>query len=178
MNAAEKIAGAYLRLNGFFLLPHFTVFDGESHNHVDFLALRPSDGSEKVNNLTFIRDDELDANINGTTDDAPVFIGALVEVRSNASRDLPSPEHYEYAKGFFGNGVHILKIAFKDGNGSISSTEDAIEITIKHALEFIFARIDWINQNVSHLTKTGSWNWSEESLSDLIYLNKFLSIIP
>lgn len=177
LNAAEKIAGSYLRLNGFFLLPHFTVFNGDSHNHVDFLALRPCGGLEKVNTNIFIRDDDLIFHINRITNNSPDFIGALVEVRSNDRTDLPDERHIEYAKGFFGDGVHhILKIAFRDGNGPISLAGDTIVITIKHALKFIFDRIDWINENVDHLTKTGSWNWSEDSLSDIIYLNKFLSI--
>ena len=40
MNTAEKIAVMYLRLNGFLLLPHFTVFDGNYQNHINLIGLR------------------------------------------------------------------------------------------------------------------------------------------
>jgi hypothetical protein len=40
LNLAEKIARAYLRLNGFPQLPHFTVFSGGEHGHVDLIGIR------------------------------------------------------------------------------------------------------------------------------------------
>ena len=39
MNAAEKIAATYLRLNGFLLVPQFTVFEGDRHSHVDLVSI-------------------------------------------------------------------------------------------------------------------------------------------
>jgi hypothetical protein len=63
MNCPEKIVGVYLRLNGFFLLPQFTLFEFAGHIHVDFLALRPPSMGESIHtpirNLTFPIDETL-----------------------------------------------------------------------------------------------------------------------
>jgi hypothetical protein len=48
MNGPEKIAAAYLRLNGFLLLPQFTIFDGQRHNHIDLVGVRCAASVEKV----------------------------------------------------------------------------------------------------------------------------------
>ncbi len=63
MNAAEKIAASYLRLNGFLLLPHFTVFEGGYHGHVDIVGLRAAGSKEVGGGLTFPTDDKLFAAI-------------------------------------------------------------------------------------------------------------------
>lgn len=48
METTEKVAFLYLRLNGFFLMPHFTVFGVEKGKHVDVLGIRPAGSEEKV----------------------------------------------------------------------------------------------------------------------------------
>ena len=40
MNIPEKIAGLYLRLNGFFISPHFTILLQGGSRHVYFIGVR------------------------------------------------------------------------------------------------------------------------------------------
>lgn len=47
MNRDESLAFWYLRLNGFFLVPHFVVHT-KPPSEIDFLALRPPNVSEEV----------------------------------------------------------------------------------------------------------------------------------
>ena len=47
MNTPEKIAQAYLRLNGFFTIPHFTILK-ENGGHIDLIAVRLGGSIEKV----------------------------------------------------------------------------------------------------------------------------------
>jgi len=58
MNMSEKIAATYLRLNGFLLLPQFTVFIDGEHGHVDLVGLRAKGSSEESAGLTFLIDDK------------------------------------------------------------------------------------------------------------------------
>jgi len=58
MNTAEKLACTYLRLNGFLLTPHFTIFSGENHTHIDIIGLRSKGSKEEVDNFTFPLDDD------------------------------------------------------------------------------------------------------------------------
>lgn len=88
MNTSEKIVGAYLRLNGFLLLPHFTILDGEYHTHVDFVGLRPRGGVEVVRGEELPRDtafekslalaDQMDGK--SPTD---LWLGIIVEVKTS-----------------------------------------------------------------------------------------------
>ncbi len=173
MNAAEKIAGAYLRLNGFFLLPHFTIFDGVQHNHFDAIALRPGGGKETINSLELIRDDSLNDILSELGIYNQDLVGALVEVKSNEKKDKITKEQEDYAKKFFGDIEKIVKIFFSDKRTKISIKCTSIFIPIKYAIQWIDTRIEWMDENELHLSKSGSWNWSEETLSDLIYLYRF-----
>ena len=46
MNPAEEISSLYLRFNGFFQLPEFTIFRTSAHQHVDILARQHHDASQ------------------------------------------------------------------------------------------------------------------------------------
>lgn len=173
MNCPEKIAGTYLRLNGFFPLPHFTLFDGNSHTHVDFLALRSPGGRERCRgqelplDLHFFR--SLDKLIPGG-ESLNKLLGAIIEVKGGYIGELPSDRHLHYARDFFGPEASIFPLSFSQEVEGIRIKDEAIAISLQHSLNWVVGRIRWMNDNVDRLTKTGSWTWSEAFLSDLLYL--------
>ena len=63
MNATEKLAATYLRLNGFLLLPHFTIFTGRQHSHFDLIGLHPMNGAEIGGRLQLPKDENLFRNM-------------------------------------------------------------------------------------------------------------------
>lgn len=175
MNCPEKIAGTYLRLNGFFLLPHFTLFDGNEHTHVDFLALRPPRGIERCRGHELLLDtDFFFQEVNRLIGDNPFdhLIGAIVEVKGGQVGELPSERQAAYANNFFGPRATIVKLSFSQAIANIGIRDDTIVISLNHSFDWIKRRINWMNANIDRLTKTGSWAWSEEFLSDLLYLHR------
>lgn len=117
MNAAEKIAGAYLRLNGFLLLPQFTVFHSGYHGHVDWVGLRAAGSKEVGGNMTFPTDDEFFAAIPPGVCARPrdTLLGLVAEVRTNKRRDKPEANQVEYARNFLG-GATVIEVAFAESN--------------------------------------------------------------
>jgi hypothetical protein len=179
MNSPEKIAGVYLRLNGFFLLPQFTLFDGQRHTHVDLLGLRSPGSMERCKDLIFPLDDHLFEHVEGQVEDSRnQLIAIIAEVKGNQEKENPGEGHYEYINHFLGNSNQI-KIHFRDQGENISTENDVIEVPLKHALKWIIERIEFIDENKAKLSKEGSWSWSEMSLSDILYIKKlgFLRIL-
>lgn len=170
MNCPEKIVGAYLRLNGFFLLPHFTLLGG-THTHVDFLSLRPPGSREQCDSLIFPVDPLLFINLHGLINYDPnlKLIGAVVEVKGGKRHETPSLRHFEYAHNFFGSTAVVIKMSFSRRTKQMRVRNDTLYISLEHCLNWISERIDWMNSRVS---KVSSWTWSEEFLSDLLYLKK------
>ena len=177
MNTPEKIAGAYLRLNGFFLLPHFTLFDGTRHTHLDFLALRPPNGNERCGGIELPLDDPLFEALNKVLRCNPqtVLLGGIVQMKGGEQGKAPAERHIAYARDFMGPQAKLVSLSFSDRDREILSKNKTIFIPIQYSLEWIMKRIDWMNRNVPGLTKTGSWAWSEDFLSDILYLCSHLS---
>jgi hypothetical protein len=174
MNSPEKIAGMYLRLNGFFLLPQFTLFDGDHHTHVDFLALRAPGSIESCRRLKFETDDSLFNHIDSQLElenSRKRLLALVVEVKGNKKKQKPGNGHYDYIDRFIGNAKRI-KIHFRDHGQNTSISNDVIEVPLRYALRWIIDRIDWIDDNQEGLAKHSSWTWSESSLSDIIYLKR------
>ena len=120
MNSPEKIAGVYLRLNGFFLLPHFTLFDGDYHTHVDFLSLRAPGSVERCGGLTFPLDESLFNRIDSQVENCREQLLALVvEVKGNKKKQEPGDGHNDYIDQFIGNASRV-KIHFRDHGQNIS----------------------------------------------------------
>ena len=99
MNSPEKLVGTYLRLNGFFLLPQFTIFSLGHHTHVDFLAFHPQNAEEIVRNINgdsvpLPVDDDLFNKIEEILSISPfsVHLGAVVEVKGNREIEIPSDD--------------------------------------------------------------------------------------
>lgn len=183
MNTAEKIAGAYLRLNGFLLLPHFTAFDGVQHGHVDFIGLRAANSKERIIDPHAERGQiadfvlPIDVNFfeiisehfNGGSRDLPT-VGTIAEVRTNDARVAPTAEHIEYVRKFLGN-ITLIPVSFADDDNEIAFRSPAVTIGIHYALNWILGRIDLMKRSNMRLTKDGSWTWSEEFLSDILVLH-------
>lgn len=172
MNTAEKIAYTYLRLNGFLLLPHFTVFGGESHNHVDLVGLRAAGSFEGLEGLTFPVDEEFFQRVAEIINGPHMqYLGAVAEVRTNANRELPNHQQVEYIHSFLG-AIPIISLAFYNGL-PFAREGDVICVGIRHALNWIIERIEWMENRIPNMTKTGSWNWSDEYLSDILVLCRY-----
>ena len=100
MNTPEKIAQAYLRLNGFFTIPHFTVLKKKG-GHIDFLAVRLGGSLERVgvdlNQTTLKIDRNLLLKLGVSKDDT---IGLLIEVKGSKSESAKVDESH-FAKKCF-----------------------------------------------------------------------------
>ncbi len=173
MNTAEKIVATYLRLNGFLLLPHFTVFDGEHHNHIDIVGLRAANSEERLDGLIFPIDKKLfEAASEFVDNPKSKFLGALAEVRTNQEKDSLSIEHVAYASNFLG-GIASIRLSFyeSDDNGPTISN-GSIDIGNRFAMNWIIERINWMEKQNIKLTKSGSWYLSEEWLADILVLTR------
>lgn len=174
LNCPEKITGAYLRLNGFFLLPQFTIFDGEQHSHIDFLALKPPAGRELCLDGELPKDKKLFKSISKLiSDDAEKsLLGAIVEVKGGNEIEYPEGNAIKYAQHFIGDATPICSICFSKKVNDIEINNGLLIISLKYSLSWCIGRFEWMNENKRKLTKSGSWTWSEDFLSDLLYLHK------
>lgn len=174
MNTPEKIVCSYFRLNGFFLLPQFTLFTKDFHIHVDLLALRPAGSCEICEGNPLPIDMDLFnciSNLIGN-EATKLLIGILVEVKGNDEYERPLQGHYEYARPFFGSDTPIIPISVSTRHRQIDIDDGCLVIPLSHTLRWSLFRFHWMNQNLKHLTKSGSWPWSDEALADLIYFQK------
>jgi len=180
MNTPEKIAQAYLRLNGFFTITHFTTLK-ERGGHIDLIAVRLGGSSENVgiepNQTTLEIDETLLSKLSVTKDDT---IGLIIEVKGGKRKPAKVDDiKFAYAKNFFGNTNFVKKVGFENiDNLEIIKKSDHVIISLKYCIKFIqkrFSKLKFIEQNLRGggiLSKEGSWVLSEEFLSDLIFLEK------
>jgi hypothetical protein len=178
MNMAEKIAATYLRLNGFLLLPQFTVFIGGDHGHVDLVGLRAKGSKEESAGLAFPIDHSFFDSIDQGVCENPLneFLGLVGEVKTNRQLDHPQREQVAYVRPFLGD-VSIVPVAFSERNGEPTWANDCLEIGNTYALNWVFERASWMNEHLEALTKTGSWNLSEDALSEILVLGRSLGRI-
>jgi hypothetical protein len=182
MNIGEKIAGAYLRLNGFLLLPNFTTFLGD-HNHADLVGFRvansaeiveaPSDiPGEEPRRTTLLTDDKLFELLTAIlgSDARKINVGLIGEVKANRVRDNLPEAHARYVKDFLG-GIQPVCVSFYDLKTPIQRDGRQLLISLHHAWNFIRKRIDWMD-NQEDIAKSGSWTLSEDSLSDILLMNE------
>ena len=180
MNTPEKIAQSYLRLNGFFTIPHFTILK-ENGGHIDLLAVRLGGCIEKVgvdsNQRSLSIDDDLLSKLGVNEDET---IGLIIEIKGGKNDSARVDElQFTYAKLFFGNINIIKKVGFENRTSlEILTRNDHIIITLKYCMRFIksrFRQLKSIKQEFRGrrlLSKEGSWTLWEDFLSDLIYLEK------
>jgi hypothetical protein len=175
MNTAEKIAATYLRLNGFLLLPHFTVLAGGQHGHVDLVGLRAACSAEVSRDVTFPVDAkffDVVGESDAYQDPRDRFLGVVAEVRTNIKVIHPDLADLDYVQKFLG-GVPIVPVAFSDSAEGPSWSKGSVEIGNMYALDWIIDRIEWIENHHEPLKKTGSWTWSEDALADLLVLHQY-----
>jgi hypothetical protein len=160
-------------LNGFFLLPHFTVFSGKSHNHVDLVGIRCGGSKESVDRFAFPIDDRFLDSLSQlrNEDSRRSFVGVAAEVRTNENQDTPSDEHIEYVRSFMG-GVQVSRLAFYEADQSISIETNTIKIGMRYMGYWIQNRINEMDKLLK-LKKSGSWNLSESFLADFITLRRY-----
>jgi hypothetical protein len=174
MNLAEKLAGTYLRLNGFLTLPHFTAFDGNQHNHIDLVAFRAPNSQEVVGDITLLTDDLLFDAFSALIGrrSRSVALGVAAEVRTNTARDEPSEAHIDYVGHFLG-AIPVIRLAFYEGLHGVIQNGQTLDIGMRYAGLWIQRRIDWMLEHKFKLSKTGSWNLSEAFLSDFLALRRY-----
>ena len=178
MNMAEKIAATYLRLNGFLLLPQFTVFIDGEHGHVDLVGLRAKGSKEESAGVSFITDDEFFGAIDPAVcvDPRNEFLGLVGEVKKNRQVDFPKAKQVEYVRPFLGPAL-IVSVFFSAAGKSPKRTPQGLHVGTGYALEWIFKRASWMNNNLKSWSKTGSWNLSEDALSEILVLGESLGRI-
>jgi len=181
MNAPEKIAQTYLRLNGFFAIPHFSVLSKEA-SHIDLLAVRLGKSEEKIGaepEFVSLRLDERLFNLLGISKDDTV--GLVVEVKGGENEHGEiSREKFDYAALFFGDLRKVFRVVFERSvrefhkRGNYENRYFVIPIIC--CMEFIENRFKEMKEielklkRTGVLSKQGSWYLSEEFLSELIYL--------
>lgn len=175
MPITEKLTAAYLRLNGFLVLSHFTTYVGQ-HNHIDLVGIRMPGSAEVVDGKTrLLTDDRLVKVIEDICrdciDERPV--GIVAEVRTNTQRDDPDKEHLSYVQQFLG-GAEVVPISVFDMHYDehLTLKRDGDQIIMSHdyVWDWILERIEWMNK-VEGLNKSGSWCWSEDFLADILTLH-------
>ncbi len=176
MNTPEKIAATYLRLNGFLLLQHFTIFTDRYPNHVDLIGYRAGGSEEVVSGIPLKPDDEFFEYVKGLRKEickaSP--IGIIVQVSAN-TRKLPKFHrgHESYVKKFFGEKIKPVRIIFQDQQNKFDkqgATKMSVCISLKHSFEWIQRRIQDVKPPKFY--KEGSWELSEEFLADILLLHR------
>jgi len=178
MNTSEKIVQTYLRLNGFFTIPPFSLLQDE-WTHVDFLAVRLGGSQEKVgksnDRVPLQIDTDLLRELEAGSEDT---IGLVIEVKSGDEEAIVSETVFDYVKPFFGTISKLSKAGFGDKGHGIHKRGDHVIVPVKYCLTFInqrFQELKCIDQKLrgsGRLTKEGSWYLSEEFLSYLLFLKK------
>lgn len=171
MTTTEKIAATYLRLNGFFLLPQFTVFDGAQHNHIDLLGLRTAGSREVANGHALPVDGNLFdrlMDMGAKPDESPT--GIIAEVKTGKVNKDITPEHIEYAKRFINlpTAYNVWFYGIPPEPPTIDG--DHLRISLPYAIDWIIHRFDQMMAIKDILAKQKSWTWSEEFLADLLVL--------
>lgn len=177
MNLAEKLAATYLRLNGFLLLPEFTVFDAHGYDHVDLVGLRAAGSVECVqegrNELCeFPVDEELFVQIaERVINPKDKLLGVAAEVKTNQKRDRIHPDFLAYLRKFLG-GAETVRIVFRETNTDFVWASDHLQIGHAYVIDWMLYRIAEMDKTLDGKTKVGSWTWSESALSDFLALHK------
>lgn len=178
MNTAERIAATYLRLNGFLLLPQFTVFIGGNHGHVDLVGLRANGSNERAGEFTFPTDQAFFESLGQGMHIAPLdtFLGLVGEVKTNSDHDPPKQDQIDYITPFLG-GVPIAPVFFSEAGGNPAWAGNYLHVGNAYALKWVFSRASVMNEQLPQLTKGGSWALSDDALLEILVLGKLIGAI-
>ena len=100
-------------------------------------------------------------------------VGVIAEVKAGAgNEEIPLKANTDYAERFLG-GIRPVRIAFRDWitiKVKIAEKDEGMYLKIgpRHACGYIRERIS----KMEDFAKLEGWSWSEESLSDILYLEK------
>lgn len=175
MNPGERLAYVYLRLNGFLLLPHFTVFGHDRGQHVDLIGLRAPNSVESVDGFEFPTDDLLfDEIAKLVPNPRGCYLGVVCEVRTSDDEKLPSDEHAEYVSHFLG-GTPVVKVSVCDYKSDIGLVmeDGVVRVPIRKIVPWFAKRVKAINDAVDGMSKSGSWTWSSDELAELLQWQKW-----
>jgi len=170
VNQPEKIAGLYLRLNGFLHLPLFTVFFEDGYGQIDYIALRAGNSVEKAGGVEFIVDDDFFKMCisDALTSPRETTFGIVAKVRGNKARKAPDATNTAYARKFLGE-LPVVRVSFCDVAKELRISDGVIVVSIKYAWAWIHKRITWMDEQGWKFTKSQSWALSDDFLSDLLY---------
>jgi hypothetical protein len=169
-NTAEKVAGLYLRLNGFLQLPLFTLFYEDKYGQIDILGIHGKNSVEKAMGVEFPVDDAFFEACKRKELDDPkgTILGVVAEVRGNNRRKAPDVEHVQYAANFLGE-APIIRVSFSDSATALGVKDGVVVVSMRHATEWIRSRVKWMESQGWRFTKSGSWSLSDDYLSDILY---------
>lgn len=170
MNTPEKIANLYLRLNGFFTMPHFTTLGEEEHRHTDILAVRLPGSAEQVGDAV-LQVDKCFFDVLGRTTDETIPL--VAEVKGGRGKVGDRDKLVGYLKTMFGDYRNNLSLVTFVKSAQTASLNDWKQYSLARCAGFIFRRLDSTQEmtdKVSGFGKVASWSWSEDFLSDLLYL--------
>jgi hypothetical protein len=171
LNTPEKIGNLYLRLNGFFTMPHFTTLGKEDYRHTDILAVRLSGSVERVGDEALEVDESFFKLLGKTKEEV---IPLIAEVKGGGDQyDDGREKILAYLLPMFGKcGSDFVVVRFVRTLRSVD-LGDLKEYPLGECVKFILKRLDStqrITNQARGLTKFGSWAWSEDFLSDLLYM--------
>ncbi len=179
MNFAERLAGLYLRLNGFFLMPEFSIFRvglEKGHAHVDLIGFRPAGSREVFEGVVFPLDAAFyEAIANLCHEPFAENIALVCEVRTNSAGEFPNAERLKYAAAMCGTSS-IVSVSCDRSLKNVKFVNEklGIRIGLLHMIRWIAARISWLDNE--GVPKSASWNWSEPALADFLVLNQLIPI--
>lgn len=168
-NTPEKIAELYLRLNGFFVMSHFTMLTTQGQpKHIDLVAIRPRGSKVLVNNTPLDVDDSFFKKLKVDKDDDNVAIVAEVKGGRTSHPEIDLNTAHKYMRSVVGPDFekNLKKLAFCYEKSNLGGN-NITTIKLKDCFHFIVQRLEKYRSE-----KSGSWYLSEDFLGDLIYLQK------
>jgi hypothetical protein len=152
-------------------MPHFTTLGEEDYRHTDILAVRLPGSVERVGDVALEVDDSF-FKLLGKTEDEVIPLVAEVKGGRDQSDDRRK-KILEYLLPMFGKcGSDFAVVRFVRNPRSVD-LEDLREYPLGECVKFILKRLEstqTITNEAGGLTKFGSWAWSEDFLSDLLYM--------
>lgn len=170
-NYAEKLAATYFRLNGFLLLPQFTIFPipGAAqkwrHRHLDLIGFRVGGSEEKIGVVPVWVDPELFGAISelpGYAEAKEKTLPIAVQVKTNGERSSWPNGYEEYLSTFLGS--RPISIEVRSQRKAFAEKDGRLVIGLSHMLGAIHERVRWMKE----YHKLESWAWSEDFLADFL----------
>lgn len=157
---------------------HFTALGEKDYRHTDILAVRLPKSVERVGSATLQVDDDFFEFFERSKKKT---IPLIAEVKGGRHEHKDRMKIIGYMKQIFGvYGDEYLFVEFARGCKEVNK-ESKKKYPLEKCFKYILTRLDSaqvLTTEAEGPTKFGSWAWSEEFLSDLLYLRSlgFLSL--